>query len=184
MCGSGQASFWRENVIAVVIRLRVQMLKFLSFCDRDNKKQKQKTTTTKNSIEPFRVVPQSVESKLGRTGESELAEMVTRARKSSEASESLGEAAPLSSFPLGQFALSSPAELRLDWLKRDCSQSTFRGVYFFWEDTKTFKTNLVLVVVPVLESKGLYCRSVMNYDGSWFTFCYRFLYKLPIALPD
>ena len=104
-------------MIAVVIRLRVQMLKFLSFCDRDNKKQKQKTTTTKNSIEPFRVVPQSVESKLGRTGESELAEMVTRARKSSEASESRGEAgeeAPLSSFPLGQFALSSPAELRLD----------------------------------------------------------------------
>ena len=101
-------------MIAVVIRLRVQMLKFLSFCDRDNKKQKQKTTTTKNFIEPFRVVPQSVESKLGRTGESELAEMVTRARKSSEASESLGEAAPLSSFPLGQFALSSPAELRLD----------------------------------------------------------------------
>ena len=41
-----------------------------------------------------------------------------RARKSSEASESRGEA-------LGQFALSSPAELRLDWLKRDCSQSTF-----------------------------------------------------------
>ena len=43
--------------------------------------------------------------------------MVTRARKSSEASESRGEAgeeAPLSSFPLGQFALSSPAELRLD----------------------------------------------------------------------
>ena len=53
-----------------------------------------------------------------------------RARKSSEASESRGEAGekslffpPLSSFPLGQFALSSPAELRLDWLKRDCSQS-------------------------------------------------------------
>ena len=65
--------------------------------------------------------------------------MVTRARKSSEASESPGEAweeaemeggtwefnlgvnlggtlffTPLSSFPLGQFALSSPAELRLD----------------------------------------------------------------------
>ena len=99
-------------MIAVVIRLRVQMLKFLAFCGRDNKKQKQKTT--KNSIEPFRVVPQSVESKLGRTGESELAEMVTRARKSSEASESREEAAPLSSFPLGQFALSSPAELRLD----------------------------------------------------------------------
>ena len=44
-----------------------------------------------------------------------------RARKSSEASESRGEAGekslffpPLSSFPLGQFALSSPAELRLD----------------------------------------------------------------------
>ena len=40
-----------------------------------------------------------------------------RARKSSEASESRGEAgekAPLSSFLLGQFALSSPAELRLD----------------------------------------------------------------------
>ena len=30
---------------------------------------------------------------------------------------------PLSSFPLGQFALSSPAELRLYWLTRDCSQS-------------------------------------------------------------
>ena len=62
--------------------------------------------------------------------------MVTRARKArvrkwSEASESRGEAGekagkeggslffpPLSSFPLGQFALSSPAELRLDWLKR------------------------------------------------------------------
>ena len=29
---------------------------------------------------------------------------------------------PLSSFPLGHFALSSPAELRLDWLKRGCSQ--------------------------------------------------------------
>ena len=28
-----------------------------------------------------------------------------------------------SSFPLGHFALSSPAELRLAWLKRDCSQS-------------------------------------------------------------
>ena len=42
--------------------------------------------------------------------------MVTRARKSSEASESRGEAGEeaLSSFPLGQFALSSPAELRLD----------------------------------------------------------------------
>ena len=79
MCGSGQASFWRENVIAVVIRLRVQMLKFLSFCDRDNKKQKQKTTTTKNSIEPFRVVPQSVESKLGRTGGGEKAERETGA---------------------------------------------------------------------------------------------------------
>ena len=54
---------------------------------------------------------------------------VTLARKSSEASESRGEAGkeagkedrnrkglffpPLSSFPLGQFALSSPAELRL-----------------------------------------------------------------------
>ena len=42
--------------------------------------------------------------------------MVTRARKSSEASESRGEGGEeaLSSFPLGQFALSSPAELRLD----------------------------------------------------------------------
>ena len=30
---------------------------------------------------------------------------------------------PLSSSPLGQFALSSPAELRRDWPKRDCSQS-------------------------------------------------------------
>ena len=52
--------------------------------------------------------------------------MVTRARKSSEASESKkqeaegkelgegGEEVPLSSFPLGHFALSSPAELRLD----------------------------------------------------------------------
>ena len=30
---------------------------------------------------------------------------------------------PLSSFPLGHFALSSPAELRLDWLKRGCEQS-------------------------------------------------------------
>ena len=58
--------------------------------------------------------------------------MVTRARKSSEASEASeaseskkqeaegkelgegGEEAPLSSFPLGHFALSSPAELRLD----------------------------------------------------------------------
>ena len=62
--------------------------------------------------------------------------MVTRARKSSKASESWGEVEeeagkeggslffpPLSSFPLGQFALSSPAKLRLDWLKRDCSQS-------------------------------------------------------------
>ena len=45
-----------------------------------------------------------------------------RVRKSIEASESRGEAGekagkvrPLSSFPLGQFALSSPAELRLDW---------------------------------------------------------------------
>ena len=33
-------------------------------------------------------------------------------------------AKPLSSFPLGHFALSSPAELRLDWLKRDGSQSS------------------------------------------------------------
>ena len=46
--------------------------------------------------------------------------MVTRARKSSEASKSRGKAGEkagkegLSSFPLGQFALSSPAELRLD----------------------------------------------------------------------
>ena len=45
--------------------------------------------------------------------------MVTRARKSREASESRGEAGEeagkaLSSFPLGQFPLSSPAELRLD----------------------------------------------------------------------
>ena len=42
--------------------------------------------------------------------------MVTRARKSSEASESRGEAGEeaLSSFPLGQFALSSPAEFRRD----------------------------------------------------------------------
>ena len=31
------------------------------------------------------------------------------------------------SFPLGQFALSSPAELILDWLKRDCSQSIDSG---------------------------------------------------------
>ena len=30
---------------------------------------------------------------------------------------------PIIKVPLGQFALSSPAELRLDWLKRDCSQS-------------------------------------------------------------
>ena len=31
---------------------------------------------------------------------------------------------PLSSSPLGQFAISGPAELRRDWPKRDCSQST------------------------------------------------------------
>ena len=85
----------------------------LTFLLKKKKNQKQKTKT-KNYIEPFRVVPQSVESKLGRNGESELAEMVTRARKSSEASESREEAAPLSSFPLGQFALSSHTELRLD----------------------------------------------------------------------
>ena len=48
--------------------------------------------------------------------------MVMRVRKSSEACESRG-IPPLSSFPVGQFTLSSPAYPRLDWLKRDCSQS-------------------------------------------------------------
>ena len=106
----------------------------------ENKKKKQnKKQTKKNFIEPFRIVPQSVESKLGRTGESEFAEIVTRASKSSEASESREEAAPLSSFPPGQYALSSPAELRLDWLKRDCSQSTFRGVCFFEKTQKPLR---------------------------------------------
>ena len=46
--------------------------------------------------------------------------MVTRARKSSDASESKNQEAE---------ALSSPAALRLDWLKRDCSQSSMRGTY-------------------------------------------------------
>ena len=59
-----------------------------------------------------------------------------RGKRECEASESRGEAGekagkeggslffpPLSSSPLGQFALSSPAELRRDWPKRDCSQS-------------------------------------------------------------
>ena len=63
----------------------------------------------------LRAVPlRSVKSKLGRTGESEL--------QSSLSSAGLEKSA--SSFPLGQFALPSPAELRLDWPKRDCSQST------------------------------------------------------------
>ena len=44
--------------------------------------------------------------------------MDTRARKSSEANESEKQEAE---------ALSSPAALRLDWLKRDCSQSSMRG---------------------------------------------------------
>ena len=61
----------------------------------------------------------SVKSKLGRTGESKL--------QSSLSSAGLEKSA--SSPPLGQFALSSPAELRLDWLKRDCSQSTLTSSY-------------------------------------------------------
>ena len=37
---------------------------------------------------------------------------------------------PLSRSPLGQFAISSPAELRRDWPKRDCSQSTAACYHF------------------------------------------------------
>ena len=43
---------------------------------------------------------------------------------------------PLSSFPLGQFALSSPAELRLYWLTRDCSQSIPARSPMFLKRTK------------------------------------------------
>ena len=68
----------------------------------------------------LRAVPlRSVKSKLGRTGESEL--------QSSLSSAGLEKSA--SSPPLGQFALSSPAELRLDWPNRDCSQSTLTSSY-------------------------------------------------------
>ena len=68
----------------------------------------------------LRAVPlRSVKSKLSRTGESEL--------QSSLSSAGLEKSA--SSFPLGQFAHSSPAELRLDWPKRDCSQSTLTSSY-------------------------------------------------------
>jgi len=49
--------------------------------------------------------------------------MVTRARKSSKASKRRKQEAE---GKLSHFALSSPAELRPDWLKRDCSQSTFK----------------------------------------------------------
>ena len=49
--------------------------------------------------------------------------MVTRARKSSEASERKKHEAE---GKLGHFALSSSAELRLDSLKRSCLQSTFK----------------------------------------------------------
>ena len=37
---------------------------------------------------------------------------------------------PLSSSPLGQFALSSPAELRRNWPKRDCSQSILTTAHY------------------------------------------------------
>ena len=68
----------------------------------------------------LRAVPlRSVKSKLGRTGESEL--------QSSLSSAGLEKSA--SSSPLGQFALSSPAKLRLDWPKRDCSRSTLTSSY-------------------------------------------------------
>ena len=68
----------------------------------------------------LRAVPlRSVKSKLGRTGESELQSSLSSA----------GLEKSVSSPPLGQFALSSPAELRLDWPKRDCSQSTLTSSY-------------------------------------------------------
>ena len=80
--------------------------------------------------------------------------MVTRARKSSEESEKKREAKgklgrrresffpPLSSFPLSHFALSSSAELRLDWLKRDCSQSSTSANWYVLELTVGFESNL------------------------------------------
>ena len=53
--------------------------------------------------------------------------MVTRARKSSEASEASQASQASESKKQEADALSSPAAPRLDWLKRDCSQSSMRG---------------------------------------------------------
>lgn len=39
-------------------------------------------------------------------------------------------APPLTSSPLGHFAISSPAERRLDWVEKDCSQSRFYVLLF------------------------------------------------------
>lgn len=39
---------------------------------------------------------------------------------------------PLTSSPLGHFALrSSPAERRLDWVEKECSQSRFYGIAIY-----------------------------------------------------
>lgn len=38
---------------------------------------------------------------------------------------------PLTSSPLGHFAISSPAERRLDWVEKDCSQSRFYGIVIY-----------------------------------------------------
>lgn len=38
---------------------------------------------------------------------------------------------PLTSSPLGHFALSSPAERRLDWVEKYCSQSRFYGIVIY-----------------------------------------------------
>ena len=57
---------------------------------------------------------QSVESKLGRTGESELAERETGERRSFLSAFARFAQFPRSRDHLGQFALSSPAKLRLD----------------------------------------------------------------------
>ena len=67
------------------------------------------------------------------------------ARKSSETNEesqSMGKlepeggkegmfAPPLTSSPLGHFAISSPAERRLDWVEKYCSQSRFYGIVIY-----------------------------------------------------
>ena len=53
---------------------------------------------------------------------------------------------PLSSFPLGEFALSSPAELRLDWLKRDCSQSKVVEIQWLYLHVSSPKKKKIFVL--------------------------------------